>query len=75
MERGAYQVHQSIATVITLRRIWTEGGTLYKYYDDHSLLESTETETLEMQVRASIQRQIADPNDTQNNPLRRLSTV
>ena len=79
LERNAYQVHHSIATVTTLRRIWTEGGTLYKFYDDHSLLESVQgdevqLETLESQVAESIKRQLIDPGDEMNNPLRRLST-
>jgi len=74
MEREAYQLHQSSATVITLRRIWTEGGTLYKYYDD-SLLGEVDTERLEDQVREAIDKQmVQDPGD-RDNPLRRLSTV
>jgi hypothetical protein len=74
MEHEAYQLHRSVATVITLRRIWTEGGTLFKYYDD-SLLGTVDTECLEDQVREAIDKQmVQDPGDL-DNPLRRLSTV
>ena len=64
LEHQAYQLHQSqsaIATVATLRRIWTEGGTIHKYYDDEGVLEMAEglegKETLESQVRKSVERQ------------------
>lgn len=57
MEKEAYQIYSPIATVLTLRRIWTEGGTLHKFYDD-SLLGFVETETLEDQVRLNIAKQM-----------------
>lgn len=56
MEKEAYQIYSPLATVLTLRRIWTEGGTLHKFYDD-SLLGFVETETLEDQVRLNIAKQ------------------
>lgn len=56
MEKEAYQIYSPLATVLTLRRIWTEGGTLHKFYDD-SLLGFVETETLEEQVRLNIAKQ------------------
>lgn len=73
MEKAAYQHYSPLATVITLRRIWTEGGTLYKYYEN-SILESDDTETLEDQVRQSIDQQHKSNGDSMN-PLRRLSTT
>lgn len=56
LEKEAYQIYSPLATVLTLRRIWTEGGTLHKFYDD-SLLGFVETETLEDQVRLNIAKQ------------------
>ncbi|RMZ81287.1 hypothetical protein DV737_g2553, partial [Chaetothyriales sp. CBS 132003] len=56
IEREEYQIHSPLATVATLRRIWTEGGTLYKYYDE-SILGSIDTETMYSQVTANITRQ------------------
>ncbi|RMZ87752.1 hypothetical protein DV736_g5020, partial [Chaetothyriales sp. CBS 134916] len=56
IEREEYQVHSLLAAVATLRRIWTEGGTLYKYYDE-SILGSIDTETIYSQVTANITRQ------------------
>lgn len=57
MEKEAYQIYSPLATILTLRRIWTEGGTLHKFYDD-SLLGFVETETLEDQVRLNIAKQM-----------------
>lgn len=56
METEAYQIYSPLATVLTLRRIWTEGGTLHKFYDD-SLLGFVETENLEDQVRLNVAKQ------------------
>ncbi|RMZ80947.1 hypothetical protein DV738_g2444, partial [Chaetothyriales sp. CBS 135597] len=56
IEKEEYQVYSALATVATLRRIWTQGGTLYKYYDE-SILGSIDTETISSQVQASITRQ------------------
>jgi len=57
MEKEAYQIHSPLAAVLTLRRIWTLGGTLHKFYDD-SLLGFVETENLEDQVRLNIAKQV-----------------
>lgn len=56
IEKEEYQVYSPLATVVTLRRIWTEGGTLYKYYDE-TILGQIETETLESQVAANLRKQ------------------
>lgn len=56
IEKEEYQVYSPLATVVTLRRIWTEGGTLYKYYDE-TILGQIETETLASQVAANIRKQ------------------
>ncbi len=55
IEKEEYQVYSPLATVVTLRRIWTDGGTLYKFYDD-TILE-IDSETLESQVAANILKQ------------------
>ena len=57
MEKEEYQIYSPLATVATLRRIWSEGGTLYKYYDESILGNIADTETVESQVRANIERQ------------------
>ncbi len=56
IEKEEYQVYSALATVVTLRRIWTEGGTLYKFYDD-TILGQIDSETLESQVAANIRKQ------------------
>jgi hypothetical protein len=43
-------------TVYTLRRIWTEGGTLYDESDNGKIV-SVDVETLEEQVRKAIAQQ------------------
>lgn len=46
------------ATVITLRRIWTEGGTLYEKTDNEALeAESEHLETLEVVLKRVLQGQ------------------
>lgn len=73
MEKEAYQIYSPLAAVMTLRRIWTEGGTLYKFYDD-TLLGYVETETLEDQVLLNIRKQTGEiPSGT--SLLRTLSAV
>lgn len=57
MEKEEYQVYSPLATVATLRRIWTEGGTLHKFYDDDILGSVDDTENLCSQVAASLVRQ------------------
>lgn len=56
IEKEEYQVYSPMATVVTLRRIWTDGGTLYKFYDD-SLLGEIDTESLQSQVASQIVKQ------------------
>ena len=56
MEKAEYQIHSPLALVATLRRIFTEGGTLYKFYDD-SLLGSMDAENIYSQVTANITKQ------------------
>ncbi|ETI21947.1 hypothetical protein G647_06017 [Cladophialophora carrionii CBS 160.54] len=56
IEKEEYQVYSAMATVVTLRRIWTEGGTLHKYYDE-TILGQVDAETLESQVAANIRKQ------------------
>ena len=56
IEKEEYQIYSPMATVVTLRRIWTDGGTLYKFYDD-SILGEVDSETLESQVAANIIKQ------------------
>lgn len=56
IEKEEYQVYSPMATVVTLRRIWTDGGTLYKFYDD-SILGEVDSETLDSQVAANIVKQ------------------
>jgi hypothetical protein len=56
IEKEEYQVYSALATVVTLRRIWTEGGTLYKYYDE-TILGQIDSETLQSQVAANIRKQ------------------
>lgn len=74
MEKEEYQIYSPLATVATLRRIWTAGGTLHKYYDDDILGSVDDTETLPSQVTASIIRQ---ENGEQPFPslLRKLSLI
>lgn len=56
MEKEEYQIHSPLALVATLRRIWTSGGTLYKFYDD-SILGGVDAENLPSQVAANITKQ------------------
>jgi len=56
IEKEEYQIYSALATVVTLRRIWTEGGTLYKFYDE-GILGQIESETLQSQVAANIRKQ------------------
>lgn len=56
LENAAWEQGSSMATVYTLRRIWTEGGTLYKMRDN-GLIDAESTETLETAVTRTIQKQ------------------
>lgn len=55
LETAAWEVGNPAATVITLRRIWTEGGTLYKQRDN-GLIGEPKMMTLEEVVAKEIQR-------------------
>jgi nucleoside-diphosphate-sugar epimerase len=56
LEKEAYEKKHPAATVFTLRRIWTEGGTLYDYRDNEKLGD-VQLETLEEQVTKNIEDQ------------------
>ena len=62
IEKEEYQVYSPLSTVVTLRRIWTDGGTLHKFYDE-TILGEIETETLQSQVAANIGKQIEGEGD------------
>jgi hypothetical protein len=55
-EKEAWETDSSFKTGYTLRRIWTEGKTLYPE-SDNSKIGFTEPETMEEQVRKGIERQ------------------
>lgn len=54
LEKKAWDSGDPLATVFTLRRIWTEGGTLYDSRDNGRIGDPP-TETLEEQVRKAVQ--------------------
>jgi nucleoside-diphosphate-sugar epimerase len=56
LEQEAWENDSPSKTKYTLRRIWTEGGTLYKE-SDNSKIVSVDVETLEEQVRKAIDQQ------------------
>ncbi|KAK1818038.1 hypothetical protein LTR12_007563 [Friedmanniomyces endolithicus] len=56
LEKEAWESEKPFATVYTLRRIWTEGGTLYKERDN-SLVECEDSETLATLVKRVVQTQ------------------
>jgi hypothetical protein len=57
VEKEAWEVGAPYATGATLRRIWTEGGTLYNRPRDNGVLGEPEMETLADQVRQVIEQQ------------------
>ncbi|TVY82112.1 Isoflavone reductase-like protein [Lachnellula suecica] len=59
LEKEAWESGNPVATLFTLRRVWAEGGTLYKKRDNH-LIDGDDTETLQDAVRAAIASQLAD---------------
>lgn len=73
IEKEEYQIYSPLATVATLRRIWTEGGTLYKYYDE-SLLGSIDSENIYSTVTSNITRQ-EEGDQPFPSLLRKLSLV
>ncbi|KAK0283716.1 hypothetical protein LTR35_006175 [Friedmanniomyces endolithicus] len=62
LEKEAWESEKPFATVYTLRRIWTEGGTLYKERDN-SLLECEDSETLATLVERVIRTQTDERAD------------
>ncbi|KAG0646407.1 Isoflavone reductase [Hyphodiscus hymeniophilus] len=56
-ETQAWESGAPYATAMTLRRIWTEGGTLYNKPRDNGLVGDPEMETLADQVRQAIEKQ------------------
>ncbi|KAK3670930.1 hypothetical protein LTR78_009208 [Recurvomyces mirabilis] len=59
LESRAYQQGSPQAGVLTLRRIWTEGGTLYERRDNHLIGMEDGMETLEDAVKRAIEVQMA----------------
>ena len=57
VEKQAWEEGSPYATVYTLRRIWTEGGTLYEKRDN-GLLGEPEMETVSDQVKQAIAKQL-----------------
>ena len=58
IEAKAWEAEVPYATPITLRRIWTEGGTLYDKRDNESI-GSPKLETLQDQIKLVIGQQTA----------------
>lgn len=58
LEEEAWEKGIPLATLYTLRRIWTEGGTLYERRDNEDI-GAVDTDSLEDLVRGSIQAQLA----------------
>lgn len=58
LEQKAWAEGVPIATIFTLRRIWTEGGTLYDERDN-GLIGEPKMESLADVVKRSIERQTA----------------
>ncbi|KAF2641314.1 putative isoflavone reductase family protein [Massarina eburnea CBS 473.64] len=57
-EKEALDGGDPLATMYTLRRIWTEGGTLYESRDNGKIGEP-KTETLEEQVKNAVEKEVA----------------
>lgn len=58
LEKEAWEEQVPWATVFTLRRIWAEGGTLYKRRDNGDIgMKDEDMETLETVVRRAIAQQ------------------
>jgi hypothetical protein len=53
LETEAWEKENPLATVYTLRRIWTEGGTLYGKMDNEAI-EMARMDTLEMVVQEAL---------------------
>lgn len=55
LEAAAWDKGNPLAALYTLRRIWTEGGTLYPQMDNEAI-EMVEMDTLEMVVQDALAR-------------------
>lgn len=55
-EQEAWEKGDPLATVFTLRRIWTQGGTLYAHRDNGKIGFEGKEETLEEQIAKSIEK-------------------
>lgn len=58
IEKAAWEAGEGWATGATLRRIWTEGGTLYDRPRDNALIGDPKVETLQDQVGQIIETQL-----------------
>lgn len=59
LEKKAYEDKSPVAGVYTLRRIWTEGGTLYEKRDNFLIEAEEQMDTVEDAVRGAIKVQEA----------------
>ena len=59
IEKQAWEEGSPYATMCTLRRIWTEGGTLYEKRDN-GLIGEPEIETVADQVKQAIAKQMRE---------------
>lgn len=57
-EKEAWEKKSPVATIFTLRRIWTEGGTLYEHRDNDKIGQP-ETESLEEQVKKAVEKEVS----------------
>ena len=72
LEKEAYASKSPAATAFTLRRIWTEGGTLYEHRDNERLGD-VPLETMEEQVKKNIENQTG--KQPFGSPIRQLSSL
>lgn len=56
IEKSAWEAGVGWATGATLRRIWTEGGTLYDKPRDNAIIGEPKVETLDEQIALVIER-------------------
>jgi hypothetical protein len=59
-ETEAWEKNEPIATLFTLRRIWSEGGTLYEKRDNN-VIDAEETDSLATAVKRAIETQTGGP--------------
>jgi hypothetical protein len=58
LEAGAWEQGNPLASIYTLRRIWTEGGTLYEKTDNEAI-GMTKMDTIEMVVQAALMNSVS----------------